>query len=156
MILNKGFDVIISIHDTVDKILSSSSNFIVYVYFTVHYQIYINLAFLTHNSNFTWIWPIKPIFWRVVLVQIQYFETGTKYDPEILHLCGKKLLKLKVWKSCEELAGKLFALPPSFHPEQTWKPIDRDSRPVKTIRKKKYRIFSNKRAQRLLNFETVR
>ena len=112
MILNKGSDVIISIHDTVDKILSSSSNFIVYVYFTVHYQIYINLAFLTHNSNFTWIWPIKPIFWRVVLVQIRYFETGTKYAPEILHLCGKKFVKTKSLKVLRGTSKKTFCTSP--------------------------------------------
>ena len=27
----------------------------------------------------------------MLLVQVQYFETGTRYDREILHKCGKKV-----------------------------------------------------------------
>ena len=31
------------------------------------------------------------LFLAMLLVQVQYFWTGTMYDPEILHLCGKRL-----------------------------------------------------------------
>ena len=44
-----------------------------------------------HNLNFIRIWPEKTLFWEVVLVQVQQFGTGTRYNLEILHQCGKKV-----------------------------------------------------------------
>ena len=60
----------------------------------------------------------------MVLVQVQYFETGTRYGPEILQLCGKKI-KTKSQKSWEKIADNFFALPPSSHPEQGQRWIER-------------------------------
>ena len=48
-------------------------------------------------------------FWGVVLVEVQYFETGTRYGPDILQLCGKKI-KTKSQKCWGKLAGNLFAI----------------------------------------------
>ena len=43
-----------------------------------------------HKLNFIMIWPEKPFFWGVVLVQFQYFGTGTGYGLDILHQRGKR------------------------------------------------------------------
>ena len=34
----------------------------------------------------------KTFFWGVVLVQVQLFGTGTRYDLKTLHKCGKNFL----------------------------------------------------------------
>ena len=45
------------------------------------------------------------LFWGIVLVQVQQFEIGTRYDPELLQLCGKMIKTKKqeylsvLWKS---------------------------------------------------------
>ena len=43
------------------------------------------------NLDFIMIWPEKPLFCRVALVQVEWFGTGTRYDLENLHQCGKKV-----------------------------------------------------------------
>ena len=54
---------------------------------------FVTLVFLWsyHNLNFIRIWPENQTFWGVVLVQVQYFGTGTRYKFEILHQCGKRV-----------------------------------------------------------------
>ena len=65
----------------------------------------------------------KRFFWRVVLVQVQWFETGTRYGSETLELCGK-MYKTKSQKCWGKLTGNLFCISPSSHPEQSLKQID--------------------------------
>ena len=74
----------------------------------------------------------------MVLVQFCKFNTGTKYDHEILQLCGK-MIKTKAQKCWEKLAGNLFALPPPPILNRVKNELA-DSRPVKTIKKEKYRF----------------
>ena len=56
------------------------------------------------NLNFIRIWPEKPIFWGVVLVQVQWFRIGTRYELEILHCCCKRVKT----KSQKILRGKSY------------------------------------------------
>ena len=63
---NKGYDVITSVHDVTDKILSRESNYIVDVIMWPKFG----------NSGILWKKlsehrPEKPIFWWVLLVQVQ-------------------------------------------------------------------------------------
>ena len=62
---NKGYDVMISVYDITNKILSRDSNYIVDV---VMCQSLVILAFLWemlyHNLNFIEIWPEKLLFLR--------------------------------------------------------------------------------------------
>ena len=68
----------------------------------------------------------------MILVQVQWFETGARY-------CVEKGLKLKVRKCCGKLADNLFAFPPSPILNRVESELT-DSRPKKTIKKKKYRF----------------
>ena len=67
---NKGYDVIIPVDDVTNKILSRDSNHIEDVFmwpkFDKHFY-----ERNYHNLNFIRIWPENPIFWGVVLVQVQ-------------------------------------------------------------------------------------
>ena len=76
MFWNKGYDIIISVHDITDIILSRDLNHIVDV--------------VSFNFNFIRTWPEKTIFLRSGL-QVQYFGTGTRYSHEILQQCGKSV-----------------------------------------------------------------
>ena len=62
---NKRYDVIISVHDDTNKLLSHDSNCIVDV------AMWPKLERSYHNLNFIKIWPEEPLFWGVVLVQVQ-------------------------------------------------------------------------------------
>ena len=66
----KGYDVIVSVDDVTNKILSRDSNYIVDMFmwpkFDKHFY-----ERNYHNLDFIRIWPENPIFWGVVLVQVQ-------------------------------------------------------------------------------------
>ena len=67
---NKGYDVIIPVHNVTNKILSRDSNYIVDVVMWPKFGntiLWEKLSYL----NFIGIWPEKLLFWRVVLVQVQ-------------------------------------------------------------------------------------
>ena len=83
-------------------------------------------------------WPKEKNYLRVVLVQVFKFKTGTSYGPEILQLCGK-IIKSKGQKCWGKLAGKPFALPPPTILNRV-ENESADSRPVKTIKKRKDRF----------------
>ena len=74
----------------------------------------------------------------MVLAQVFKFKTGTRYGPEILQLCGR-IIKIKGQKCWGKLAGNLstLLLPPILN---RVKNELADSRPVKTIKKEKYRF----------------
>ena len=74
----------------------------------------------------------------MVLVQVFKFKTGTRYGPEILQLCGK-MIKSKGEKCWGKLAGNLFGLPPYPILKRVKNELA-DSRPVKSIKKEKYRF----------------
>ena len=78
MFWNKGYDIIISVHDITDIILSRDLNHRV------------DAVSFNFNFNFIRIWPEKTIFLRSGL-QVQYFGTGTRYSHEILQQCGKSV-----------------------------------------------------------------
>ena len=44
-----------------------------------------------HNLYFIRIWPEKPLFWVVVLVQGQLFQTGTRNGLKALCQCSKRI-----------------------------------------------------------------
>ena len=61
------------------------------------------------------------IFLGVLLVQVQYFGTGTRYGLEVLHLCGKRVktesqkyfgTNSNVYRSCRGKAGREALLSP--------------------------------------------
>ena len=74
----------------------------------------------------------------MVLAQVFKFKTSTRYGPEILQLCGR-IIKIKCQKCWGKLAGNLstLLLPPILN---RVKNELADSRPVKTIKKEKYRF----------------
>ena len=81
---NKGYDVIIPVNDVTNKFLSRDSNYIIDVFMwpkfgnsSISMREVITTSILERFE--------KPIFWRVVLVQVQLFGTGTRYKLEILH-----------------------------------------------------------------------
>ena len=65
---NKGYDVIIYVDDVTNKILSLDSNYFVDVFMRPKFG---NYKRSYHNLNFIRIWPEKPLFWGMVLVQVQ-------------------------------------------------------------------------------------
>ena len=83
---NKGYDVIISVHDvtnTMNQIISRDSNHIVDVVIWPKFDNF--NYFITSISS-----PKKTIFWGVLLAQVQWFRTSTRYGLQILHLCDKR------------------------------------------------------------------
>ena len=62
---NKRYDVIISVYDDMNKLLSHDSNCIVDV------AMWLKFERSYHNLNFIKIWPEEPLFLGVVLVQDQ-------------------------------------------------------------------------------------
>ena len=66
---NKGYDVIISVDDVTDKILSSDSNYIVDVFMWPKFGNCSIYETSYHNLNFIRIWPEQPLFLRGGLAQ---------------------------------------------------------------------------------------
>ena len=98
VIWSKGHDVIISVHDVTNKILSNYSNYIVDAVISPNFgNSRIAMREVIITSIFIKIWPEKPFFWGVMLVQVQLFGSGTRYGFEILHQLAKGS-KLKVRK----------------------------------------------------------
>lgn len=75
---------VIFVHDVTNKILPHHSIYI------VDYS-RISMTEVVITSNFSRIWPKKRIFWRMVLVQVQSFRAGSRYDPEVLQCYGKSI-----------------------------------------------------------------
>ena len=127
MILHKGSDVIISIHDTTKLLkLYSRCGHMTKFWLIKHFY-----ERNYHNSNFIriWLWSwFKLNSFRLVLVMILKFYS-----------CVGKRLKLKVRKYCEKLAGNLFALPPPPILNKVESKLT-NFRPVKTVKKGEYRF----------------
>ena len=85
---NKDYSVIISTHDVTNKILSRGSNYIVDV---VIWPKFGNSNIFMTEVVITSILPQQPIFLRGALGSSSIIGTGTRYDLEILHKCGKKV-----------------------------------------------------------------
>ena len=99
---NKSYDVIISVPDIINKILSRDQCFVALAFIETSY----------HNFNFIRIWPEKIKFSdRSFLVQVQYFRTGTRYGLEILKKC-RKSVETKV--AAEKVIGAIFCHPCPF------------------------------------------
>ena len=90
---NKGYDVIISIHEVTNEILSRDSNYVVDV---VTWPKFGNSTIFRTEVIITSIlqrFHQKNQFFflgGVLLFQVQWFGTSTRYDLEILHKCGKQ------------------------------------------------------------------
>ena len=65
---NKSYDVIISVDDVTNKFLSHDSNYIVDV---AKWPKFGNSTAFIREVIRIRIWPEKPLFWGVVLVQLQ-------------------------------------------------------------------------------------
>ena len=124
---NKGYYVIYFVYDVTSKILSHESNYILDVVMWPNFgnsstcirQVIITSILVGFDQK-------NCLFWGVVLVQVQYFGTGTRYGLEILHQYGKRV-KTKsqtVWTANSYVCtsyigktgrGKTLLLPP--HPE---------------------------------------
>ena len=69
---NKGCDVIISVDDVTSKIVWDDSNYIADVFMWPKFgNSSISMREVITTSIFLRIWPEKPLFWGVVLVQVQ-------------------------------------------------------------------------------------
>ena len=68
---NKGYDVIISVRDVTNKILSRDWNYIVDVVMWPKFgNSSISMREVIITSILKGSWPEKPLFWGVVLVQV--------------------------------------------------------------------------------------
>ena len=110
----KGYDVIIYSHYVTNNFLLYDSNYIIDVVMWPKFSnCIISMRKVIITSIFlkiTKIWLEKSFyFWGMVLVQVQWFRTGTRYELEILHYCGKRI-KSKSQKvfgtSYKKLQGK--------------------------------------------------
>ena len=121
---NKGYDVIISVYDINNKILSRDSNYIVDVARWSKFR-NSNISMRSyHKLSFVRIWPEKPFFSGELLVEVQQLRAGTRYGLEILDQCGKRikttnqkvldLIPMFVEATGEKLVGGFFA--PHPHP----------------------------------------
>ena len=121
--MKKDYDVIISVDDVTNKILSCDSNYIVDVFMRLKFGNYS----ISMREVITTSIVIQRLFLRVVLVQVQWLGTGTRYKLEILHQCAKRV-KTKSQKIfgansyvCRSYSGKGGsgggAFCPSPHPE---------------------------------------
>ena len=89
---NKGYDVIISVHDVTNKILSGDSNLNVDVVMWPNFGNFnISMRKVTIISILQGFDQKNCFFCGVVLVQVQQFGTGTRYELWILHHCGKRV-----------------------------------------------------------------
>ena len=78
---NKGYDVIIVAHDVTNKILSRYSNYIIEVVIWPKFFNY--CIFMTEVTIFSILQRLhqkSQFFWGVLLVQVYWFETDTRYD----------------------------------------------------------------------------
>ena len=95
---NNGYDVLISVYDVTKNFFSHGSKYIAdLVMWPKFGNSSTSMGECIINPNLWRFDQKKNFFWRVVLVQIQWFETVTKYGLEILYQCFKGL-KLKVRK----------------------------------------------------------
>ena len=110
---SNGYGVIIVDYDVTNKVLSLDSDYTVDVVMwpkfgdsSISIRIYDNLITSIsqgfHQKNH--------FFWGMVLVQVQKFGIGTRYDLEILHQCGKRAnlfgAKSYVCRSYREKTGR--------------------------------------------------
>ena len=110
---NKGYDVIVYVHDVTNKILSRDSNCVVDVVVWPKFgNSSISIREVIIISILQGFDQRIHFFWGVVLVQIQQFGTGTRYELDIFRQCGKKV-KTKsqkvLWVSsyvCRSYRGK--------------------------------------------------
>ena len=77
---NKVYDVLNSVHQVANKILSMTQ---------IILQMWSSDQHLYQRSY--QIWPEKQFFWGVVLGQVQYFGTGTRHRLEISLKCDKRV-----------------------------------------------------------------
>ena len=64
---NKGYDAIIPVDDVTNKVSSRDSNYIVDLFMWPKF----GNSSIYNNLNFIRIWPEKPLFWGMVLVEVQ-------------------------------------------------------------------------------------
>ena len=64
---NKGYDAIIPVDDVTNKVSSRYSNYIVDLFMWPKF----GKSSIYNNLNFIRIWPEKPLFWGMVLVEVQ-------------------------------------------------------------------------------------
>ena len=89
---NKGYDVIIPVDDVTNKILSRDSNYIVDVLMWPKFgNCSISMREVITTSILYGFDQKNHFIWGVVLVQVQYFGTGTKYKLEIVCKSRKKV-----------------------------------------------------------------
>ena len=128
---NNGYDVIIYVHDAINKIVSRDSNYIIDAVMWPKFRYCsISVRKVIITSILQGFDQKNCFFWGVVLVQVQWYETGTRYELEILHYCiisvKPKIQKViganfYVCRSYKEKTGRE-AFPPSppphpHHPE---------------------------------------
>ena len=119
----KGYDVIILVHNVTNKILLCDSIYTVDMVMWPEIGNF-SIAMIEVIFNFIKIGPEKPLFWGVVLVQVQYFGRLALGISLKFYTIMAKGLKLKVRKilglifafvelTGEKLIVRLFAHPPS-------------------------------------------
>ena len=114
-------DVITFIHDTINKVLSSSSNYILEV---------------AMWPNFCWFSTfMREFFYQ----ENRFFLRGGLGLILEFYSCVEKCLKSKSQKCWEKLAGNLFALPSCPILNRVESEL-KGSSPVKTVKKEKYRL----------------
>ena len=127
---NKNYNVINSVHDVINKILSRDSNYIVDVVMWLKFgNTSISMREIIVTTVLQGLDQKNQFFWRVLLAQVQQFGTGTRYGLQILHHCDKsvKTKRQKVFGdnsyvcwNCRRKIGRVFFLPPlsTLYPEQ--------------------------------------
>ena len=97
---DKSYEAIISAHDVTSKILLCESNYIVDA---VMWPRFGNFTIpMTEVIITSILWELdhkNQLFWAVLLVQVQYFRTSTRYSFEILSKCGNSYI-------CRSYGGK--------------------------------------------------
>ena len=89
---NKGYDIITYIHHVNDKILSRDLNYTIDVVMWLKFDnTSISMREVIIISILQGFDQKNCIFWEVVLVHVQKFGTGTRYELETLHQCSKKV-----------------------------------------------------------------
>ena len=89
---NKSYGAIIFVHIVINKILSCDSNYVVDVVMWPTFgnssvsmgKVIIALVLLGLDQK-------KQYFWGVLLTEVQYFRSGSRYGLEILHQCSKRV-----------------------------------------------------------------
>ena len=120
---NEGYDVIISLRDVTNKILSCDLNYIVDVVMWSKFgNSSISMREVIITSILSGFDQKKYFFWEVVLVQVQWFGTDARYGLELYTsvVKGSKLKVRKFWGllptfvefAREKLVGGAF--PPSW------------------------------------------